>query len=94
MARKTATLYVGTDARQHAQRHAVSGRREWLVWTTRQRQRCGAPLTRPALKAALLAHGTQIREGDLLLIHAGCGSAHVLDWGDAIRTWSNLRWLP
>lgn len=93
MSTKTAAPHVGQDARQHAQRKAAYGRRDWLVWTNNQGQRCCAPLTRPAVKEALLAHGTRIKEGELLLVHKGCGSTQYLNWNDAIRIWNNLRWF-
>lgn len=88
---RAAGWYVGRDARQHAQRKARYGRRNWLVWTNQAGERCCAPVTRESLKAALLAHGTQ--GGDMVLIHQNCGSGQFLGWAGAMRLRVNLRYF-
>ncbi|MFC5849354.1 hypothetical protein [Deinococcus petrolearius] len=91
MSGQAAGPYVGRDARQFAERKARYGGRDWVVWTARAGERCCAPLSAGALKAAMLDHGTQ-REG-MLLIHRNGGEAQFMDWADAVQIRRNLRYF-
>lgn len=71
-------------------RKARYGHRDWVVWTDRAGTLHGQKACRAAIKAALLALGTQ---GKWLIIGASTGILYRHDFNDGCRMMRNARHL-
>lgn len=75
-------MIEGDTAYTDARRNARYGRRDWVAWVGRDGVKRSAPVSAAAVRAAMLATGTQ---GMFMRYSAGDGQGVLAFWSDGAR---------
>ncbi|UYZ60062.1 hypothetical protein [Hymenobacter latericus] len=86
---KAVTKLTGPMAGQEAEKKARYGRKDWVVYTTREGVRTAEVLTLESLKRAMLAHGTN---KPFTHIVGGLGSRMYTTWRIAVNLFYQLKY--
>lgn len=88
MAKAQNTVLVGENVHISARRCATKGHRDWIVWRGKDGLKYAAPCSADALKAAMLATGTQ---GRFIRYFGSGGFPMSGSWSVAAIWWKNAK---